>query len=101
MIRILVAYEIGRIVARLGARELDQVGGTRLDVLWIGARDGHTLRRAGEMDLRATEAVVERFLEAGVDGISPLVLQRHFALPGSAASVLGTLQRGLIIFATL
>jgi hypothetical protein len=29
-----------------------------------------------------------------------LVLQRHFALLGSAASVLGTLQRGLIIFAT-
>ena len=29
-----------------------------------------------------------------------LVLQRHFALPGSAASVLGTLQRSLIIFAT-
>jgi hypothetical protein len=29
-----------------------------------------------------------------------LVLQRHFALPGSAASVLGTLQRGLIVFAT-
>ena len=29
-----------------------------------------------------------------------LVLQRHFALRGSAASVLGTLQRGLIIFAT-
>jgi hypothetical protein len=29
-----------------------------------------------------------------------LVLQRHFALPGSAASVLGTLQRGLITFAT-
>jgi hypothetical protein len=29
-----------------------------------------------------------------------LVLQRHFALAGSAASVLGTLQRGLIIFAT-
>jgi hypothetical protein len=29
-----------------------------------------------------------------------LVLQRHFALPGSAASVLGTLQRNLIIFAT-
>jgi hypothetical protein len=30
----------------------------------------------------------------------PLILQRHFALLGSAASVLGTLQRGLIIFAT-
>jgi hypothetical protein len=29
-----------------------------------------------------------------------LVLQCHLALPGSAASVLGTLQRGLIIFAT-
>jgi hypothetical protein len=29
-----------------------------------------------------------------------LILQRHFALPGSAASVLGTLQRGLITFAT-
>jgi hypothetical protein len=29
-----------------------------------------------------------------------LILQRHFALLGSAASVLGTLQRGLIIFAT-
>ena len=26
MIRILVGYEIGRIVARLGARELDQIG---------------------------------------------------------------------------
>jgi hypothetical protein len=29
-----------------------------------------------------------------------LILQCHSALPGSAASVLGTLQRGLIIFAT-
>ena len=29
-----------------------------------------------------------------------LLLQRHFALPGSSASVLGTLQRSLIIFAT-
>jgi hypothetical protein len=29
-----------------------------------------------------------------------LVLQRHFALRGSAASVFGTLQRGLITFAT-
>jgi hypothetical protein len=29
-----------------------------------------------------------------------LILQRHFALPGSAASILGTLQRSLIIFAT-
>ena len=26
----------------------------------------------GEVDLGATEAVVERFIEAGVDGISPL-----------------------------
>src|ERR671932_1783001 len=26
----------------------------------------------GEIDLTATEAVVERFIEAGVDGISPL-----------------------------
>ena len=26
----------------------------------------------GEVDLAATEAVVERFIEAGVDGISPL-----------------------------
>jgi hypothetical protein len=26
----------------------------------------------GEVDLEATEAVVERFIEAGVDGISPL-----------------------------
>src|SRR5918995_3386070 len=26
----------------------------------------------GEMDLAATEAVIERFIEAGVDGISPL-----------------------------
>jgi dihydrodipicolinate synthase/N-acetylneuraminate lyase len=26
----------------------------------------------GEVDLEATEAVVERFMEAGVDGISPL-----------------------------
>jgi hypothetical protein len=29
-----------------------------------------------------------------------LMLQRHFALASSAASVLGTLQRSLIIFAT-
>jgi hypothetical protein len=29
-----------------------------------------------------------------------LVLQRHFALASSAASILGTLQRSLIIFAT-
>ena len=29
-----------------------------------------------------------------------LVLQRHFALPGSSVSILGTLQRSLIIFAT-
>ena len=26
----------------------------------------------GEVDLEAAEAVVERFIEAGVDGISPL-----------------------------
>jgi 4-hydroxy-tetrahydrodipicolinate synthase len=26
----------------------------------------------GEVDLEATEAVVERFIEAGIDGISPL-----------------------------
>jgi hypothetical protein len=35
------------------------------------------------------------------DTVQALVLQRHFALPGSAASALGTLQRILIIFATL
>ena len=29
-----------------------------------------------------------------------LILQRHFALASSAASILGTLQRSLIIFAT-
>jgi dihydrodipicolinate synthase/N-acetylneuraminate lyase len=31
----------------------------------------------GEMDLRATEAVVERFIEAGADGISPLARIIH------------------------
>ena len=36
----------------------------------------------------------------GLNGTVGLILQRHFALAGSAASVLGTLQRGLIILAT-
>jgi hypothetical protein len=66
-----VRYVIGRIVPRPAARGLDQTGGAGLDVLWINAGDGHVLRRAGEVDLAATEAVVERFIEAGVDGISP------------------------------
>ncbi len=36
------------------------------------ARDGHAFRRERELDLRATEAVVERFIVAGVSDISPL-----------------------------
>ncbi len=42
-----------------------------------------------------------RGLHADLDLLAQaLILQRHFALAGSAASVLGTLQRGLIILAT-
>jgi hypothetical protein len=33
-------------------------------------------------------------------GWQALILQRHFALPSPAASILGTLQRSLTIFAT-
>jgi len=39
-------------------------------------------------------------LRGGDRGRTHLVLQRHFALPGSAAPVLGILRRGSIIFAT-
>ena len=45
------------------------------------------------------EDLKRRYL-AEQERIRRLVLQRHFALRGSAASVLGTLQRGLITFAT-
>jgi dihydrodipicolinate synthase/N-acetylneuraminate lyase len=34
--------------------------------------DGDALRQGGELDLEAAEAVIERFIEAGVSGISPL-----------------------------
>ena len=45
------------------------------------------LRRAGEMDLAATEVVIERFIEAGVNGISPRVVpaKLHTSQPTSEA----------------
>jgi hypothetical protein len=60
--------------------------------------------RAFEKHSSATLSVVVHRVgkcsEKRTFSIQHLILQRHFALPGSAASVLGTLQRSLIIFAT-
>ena len=67
-----VRYEIGRIVARPGARRRTEreVQGSMFSGLMPAMVTPFDER--GEVDLAATEAVVERFIEAGVNGISPL-----------------------------
>jgi hypothetical protein len=77
-----------------------QTGPTRSPLSPSGGSPGDRVRRRSDGLLAALEGLSMQ--DAGCDfpRTRLLVLQRHFALLGSAASVLGTLQRGLIIFAT-
>jgi uncharacterized protein YbjQ (UPF0145 family) len=72
MIGILVRYVVGTIAARPGARGRTEreVQGSMFSGLMPAMVTPFDER--GEVDLAATEAVVERFIEAGVNGISPL-----------------------------
>ena len=73
--------------------------GVALAVTRIGTNGPDTLRGTNGADnLLGNGGNDVLYALGGRDTL--LVLQRHFALPGSAASVLGTLQRSLIVFAT-